>query len=130
VSEIDTSFSLWNTIESESAFWTKGTVANVVAKTGNKFTRLYLLKFINCSLELRASEMDYVVLQFEELPEDLLEFHEAVNHMQEEEEAVIDGHHDLYEVISQALTFHQFLHLAYDKCFVGMLLSYPELALV
>jgi hypothetical protein len=39
------------------------------------------------------------VLQFEELPEDLLEFHEVVYHMQEQEEAVIDGHHDLYEVI-------------------------------
>ena len=33
-----------------------------------------------------------------ELPADLFEFHEVISHMQEVEEAVVDGHRDFYDV--------------------------------
>jgi len=36
--------------------------------------------------------------QIEELPADLFEFHEVVSHMQEVEEAVVDGHRVFYDV--------------------------------
>ena len=36
--------------------------------------------------------------QVEELPADLFEFHEVVSHMQEVEEAVVDGHREFYNV--------------------------------
>jgi len=36
--------------------------------------------------------------QIEELPADLFEFHEVVSHMQEVEEAVVDGHREFYDV--------------------------------
>ena len=36
--------------------------------------------------------------QVEELPADLFEFHEVVSHMQQVEEAVVDGHREFYDV--------------------------------
>jgi hypothetical protein len=36
--------------------------------------------------------------QEDEVTEELLNFHEAVNHMQEQEEELIDYHHQLAEV--------------------------------
>ena len=35
--------------------------------------------------------------QVEEVSEEMLTFHEVVNHMQEQEEEVIDGHRTLFE---------------------------------
>ena len=37
-------------------------------------------------------------MQVEELPVDLFEFHEVVNHMQEVEESVLDAHRNFYDV--------------------------------
>jgi len=37
-------------------------------------------------------------MEVEELPAELFEFHEVVSHMQEVEEAVVDGHRDFYDV--------------------------------
>jgi len=49
---------------------------------------------------LSPQKSDLVLLRdanYEELPEDLLELHAVVTHMQEEEEGVIDGHNNLFE---------------------------------
>jgi len=39
-----------------------------------------------------------MIYQVEELPDDLLEFHEAVNSLQQQEEDVIDEHRELVGV--------------------------------
>ncbi len=50
------------------------------------------------------------VLQEDEVSEELLTFHEVVNHMQEQEEEVIDDHRFLCEVsmirVSQLVAIH------------------------
>jgi len=43
-------------------------------------------------------------MQCDELTAELFEFHEVVDHMQEEEEAVIDAHREIIEVVHSPIT--------------------------
>jgi hypothetical protein len=60
-----------------------------------------------------------VVVQEEEVSQEMLTFHEVINHMQEQEEEVIDAHREVIEVLLPDFPRYHVLCVILDRCKVN-----------